>query len=129
MLADAEKNRLYTAYFGKLPLRVWLYSSPRKLRQAWPTLVYMPFTAFMDSTQRYMASGGNMRAATDTFFVVAPHECPSVVGIMVGWKSYRDQWSEGCRIWRRFISNDFARRNMHMSSGMINGTGLFWRGP
>ena len=57
----------------------------------------MPFTAFMDPTQRYLASG-NIRAATDEFFAdVAPHEIAHQWwGHMVGWKSYHDQWmSEG----------------------------------
>jgi aminopeptidase N len=56
----------------------------------------MPFTAFMDRTQRYMAFG--IRAATANFFqYVAPHEIAHQWwGHMVGWKSYRDQWmSEG----------------------------------
>src|SRR5438094_8236888 len=58
----------------------------------------MPFTAFMDPTQRYMATGGNIRAATDDFFkYVAPHEVAHQWwGHTVGWTSYRDQWmSEG----------------------------------
>ena len=85
MLADAENaTRLYTAYFGKLPFsRLALTQQPAgNFGQAWPTLVYMPFTAFMDSTQRYMASGGNMRAATDDILQVcrAARDCPSVVG-------------------------------------------------
>jgi hypothetical protein len=101
MLADAQNaTRVYNAYFGKLPFtRLALTQQPApNFGQAWPTLVYMPFTAFMDSTQRYMATGGNIRAATDTFFkYVAPHEIAHQWwGHLVGWKSYRDQWmSEG----------------------------------
>jgi hypothetical protein len=99
MLVDAENaTRLYNAYFGKLPFnRLALTQQPAgNFGQAWPTLVYMPFTAFMDSTQRYMAFG--VRAATADFFrYVAPHEIAHQWwGHMVGWKSYRDQWmSEG----------------------------------
>lgn len=101
MLADAQNaTRLYNVYFGKLPFtRLALTQQPAgNFGQAWPTLVYMPFTAFMDPTQRYMASGGNIRAATADFFkYVAPHEIAHQWwGHMVGWKSYRDQWmSEG----------------------------------
>ena len=101
MLADAQNaTRLYNAYFGKLPFtRLALTQQPAgNFGQAWPTLVYMPFTAFMDSTQRYLATGGNIRFATNDFFeYVAPHEIAHQWwGHMVGWKSYHDQWmSEG----------------------------------
>ena len=101
MLVDAQNaTRLYNAYFGKLPFtRLALTQQPAgNFGQAWPTLVYMPFTAFMDTTQRYLASGGNLRFAADNFFqYVAPHEIAHQWwGHMVGWKSYRDQWmSEG----------------------------------
>ena len=101
ILADAQNStRIYNIYFGKLPFnRLALTQQPAgNFGQAWPTLVYMPFTAFMDPTQRYMASGGNVRAATDNFFrYVAPHEIAHQWwGHMVGWKSYHDQWmSEG----------------------------------
>jgi hypothetical protein len=99
MLADAENStRIYNAYFGKLPFdRLALTQQPAgNFGQAWPTLVYMPFTAFMDPTQRYLAGGS--RFATDNFFrYVAPHEIAHQWwGHMVGWKSYHDQWmSEG----------------------------------
>ncbi len=101
MLADAQNaTRLYDVYFGKLPFnRLALTQQPAaNFGQAWPTLVYMPFTAFMDQTQRYLATGGNIRAATDDFFeYVAPHEIAHQWwGHMVGWKTYHDQWmSEG----------------------------------
>jgi hypothetical protein len=101
MLADSENaTRLFSAYFGKLPFnRLALTQQPAgNFGQAWPTLVYMPFTAFMDSTQRYLATGGNVRFASDNFFrYVAPHEIAHQWwGHMVGWKSYHDQWmSEG----------------------------------
>lgn len=101
MLADAQNaTRLFNAYFGKLPFtRLALTQQPAgNFGQAWPTLVYMPFTAFMDPTQRYMATGGNIRFATNDFFeYVAPHEIAHQWwGHMVGWKSYHDQWmSEG----------------------------------
>ena len=100
MLADAENStRIYNAYFGKLPFdRLALTQQPAgNYGQAWPTLVYMPFTAFMDSTQRYLGTG-NLNFATNNFFrYVAPHEIAHQWwGHMVGWKSYHDQWmSEG----------------------------------
>jgi len=99
MFSDAENStRIYNAYFGKLPFdRLALTQQPAgNFGQAWPTLVYMPFTAFLDPTQRYLAGGSSF--ATNNFFrYVAPHEIAHQWwGHMVGWKSYHDQWmSEG----------------------------------
>ena len=101
MLAHTQNaTRVFDAYFGKLPYtRLALTQQPAgNFGQAWPTLIYMPFTAFLDSTQRYLGTGGNIRYATDDFFeYIAPHEIAHQWwGHMVGWKSYHDQWmSEG----------------------------------
>lgn len=91
--------RIFDAFFGKLPYtRIAMTQQPAgNFGQAWPTLIYMPFTAFLDPTQRWMASE-NSRYATDDFFkYVGPHEVAHQWwGHLVGWKSYRDQWmSEG----------------------------------
>ncbi|MFL6334671.1 MAG: carboxypeptidase regulatory-like domain-containing protein [Pyrinomonadaceae bacterium] len=91
--------RIYDAYFGKLPYtRIAMTEQPAgNFGQAWPTLIYMPYTAFLDATQRWMSSE-NIRYATDDFFkYVGPHELAHQWwGHLVGWKSYRDQWmSEG----------------------------------
>jgi hypothetical protein len=91
--------RIYDNFFGKLPYtRVAMTQQPAaNYGQAWPTLVYMPFTAFLDATQRWMASGNSRYAADDFFKYVGPHEIAHQWwGHLVGWKSYRDQWmSEG----------------------------------
>ena len=92
--------RIYDNFFGHLPYsRIAMTQQPASnYGQAWPTLVYMPFTAFLDSTQRWLASGFNARYASDDFFkYVGPHEVAHQWwGHLVGWKSYRDQWmSEG----------------------------------
>jgi aminopeptidase N len=74
----------------------------------------MPFTAFMDPTQRYMATGGNIRFATSNFFrYVAPHEIAHQWwGHMVGWKSYHDQWmSEGFAEFSASLFIQFAMRD------------------
>ena len=97
-LADAQNaTRIYNAYFGKLPYsRIAISQQPAGFfGQAWPTLVYMPYTAFLDSTIRtqLLGSGG-----TNTFFqYVGPHEVAHQWwGHVIGWESYRDQWmSEG----------------------------------
>jgi hypothetical protein len=98
-LADAQNaTRIYDLYFGKLPYtRVAMTQQPAGFfGQAWPTLVYMPFTAFLDATIRTQMLG--TRNGTNDFFTyVGPHELAHQWwGHVVGWTSYRDQWmSEG----------------------------------
>lgn len=99
ILTDAQNStRIYDAYFGKLPYtRIAMTQQPAGFfGQAWPTLIYMPYFAFMDSTQRYMLFGA--RGASDNFWkYVAPHEIAHQWwGHVIGWSSYHDQWmSEG----------------------------------
>ena len=100
VIADAENSvRIYNAFFGRLPYtRVAMTQQPAAgFGQAWPTLVYMPYTAFLDSTQRLMATNSVQSATGDFYEYVAPHEVAHQWwGHIVGWKSYRDQWmSEG----------------------------------
>jgi hypothetical protein len=98
-LADAQNaTRIYTAYFGKLPYtRLAMTQQPAaNFGQAWPTLVYMPYLAYVDTTQRNQLIG--TRGGTDTFWrYVAPHEVAHQWwGHIIGWDSYHDQWmSEG----------------------------------
>nr|NIM01431.1 hypothetical protein [Acidobacteriota bacterium]NIM62449.1 hypothetical protein [Acidobacteriota bacterium]NIO59880.1 hypothetical protein [Acidobacteriota bacterium]NIQ30962.1 hypothetical protein [Acidobacteriota bacterium]NIQ86043.1 hypothetical protein [Acidobacteriota bacterium] len=66
--------------------------------QSWPTLIYLPYTAFINATDR--AKLYDARAMQDaTMFVdsVGIHEMAHQWwGNLVGWESYRDQWlSEG----------------------------------
>lgn len=98
-LADAQNaTRIYNAYFGKLPYtRIAMTQQPApNFGQAWPTLVYMPYLAYLDTTQRAQLLG--TRGGTDTFWrYVGPHEVAHQWwGHVIGWDSYRDQWmSEG----------------------------------
>lgn len=98
-LAEAQNSaRLYNAFFGKTPYsRIAMTQQPAGFfGQAWPTLVFMPYLAFIDSTQRSQLLGS--RGGTDTFWkYVAPHEIAHQWwGHTIGWTSYRDQWmSEG----------------------------------
>jgi hypothetical protein len=98
-LADAQNaTRIYNAYFGKLPYtRIAMTQQPAaNFGQAWPTLVYMPYLAYLDTTQRAQLLG--TRGGTDTFWrYVGPHEVAHQWwGHIIGWDSYRDQWmSEG----------------------------------
>lgn len=98
-LADAQNaTRIYNAFFGKLPYgRIAMSQQPAGFfGQAWPTLVYMPYLAYIDTTQRNQLLG--IRMATSTFWrYVAPHEISHQWwGHIIGWDSYHDQWmSEG----------------------------------
>ncbi|MEA2173599.1 MAG: hypothetical protein QOD00_1191, partial [Blastocatellia bacterium] len=98
-LADAQNaTRVYNVFFGKLPYtRLAMTQQPAGFfGQAWPTLIFMPYTAFIDTTQRVQLLG--MRGGTDTFWrYVGPHEIAHQWwGHIIGWTGYRDQWmSEG----------------------------------
>jgi hypothetical protein len=98
-IGDAENaTRIYNAYFGKLPYtRIAMTQQPAGFfGQAWPTLVFMPYIAFLDSTQRTQLLGA--RGGTDNFWrYVEPHEISHQWwGHIIGWDSYHDQWmSEG----------------------------------
>lgn len=98
-LADAQNSmRIYNIYFGKLPFsRIAMTQQPAGFfGQAWPTLVYMPYLAFIDTTQRSQLLGS--QGGTDNFWrYVAPHEIAHQWwGHIIGWDSYHDQWmSEG----------------------------------
>lgn len=98
-IADAQNaTRIYNRYFGKLPYtRIAMTQQPAGFfGQAWPTLIFMPYTAFLDSTQRTQLFG--VQGGNDTFWrYVAPHEIAHQWwGHIIGWDSYHDQWmSEG----------------------------------
>ncbi len=98
-LADTQNAmRIYNAYFGNLPYtRLAMTQQPFAFfGQSWPTLVYMPYTAFISSTDRVKLFGSKF--GTDTFWeYVGPHEVAHQWwGHIIGWSSYRDQWmSEG----------------------------------
>lgn len=114
-LADAQNaTRIYNMYFGKLPYtRLAITQQPAGFfGQAWPTLVYMPYLAFIDATQRTQLLG--TRGGTDTFWrYVAPHEVAHQWwGHVIGWDSYRDQWmSEGFAEFSASLYVQFIRGN------------------
>ncbi len=99
-IIDAENAiRLYTQYFGNAPYgRIAITQQPEfSFGQSWPTLVYLPVSAFLDSTQRWMLMGQHAFRFADFIQEVTPHEVAHQWwGHMVGWASYHDQWlSEG----------------------------------
>jgi len=114
-LADAQNaSRIYNLYFGKLPYgRIAMTQQPAaNFGQAWPTLVFMPYMAFIDTTQRAQLLG--TRGGTDNFWhYVAPHEIAHQWwGHIVGWDSYHDQWmSEGFAEFSASLYVQFIRGN------------------
>ncbi len=115
-LADAQNaTRIYTAFFGKLPYtRLAMSQQPAAgFGQAWPTLVFMPYTAFMDTTQRTQIMGAS--GGTNNFWrYVAPHEISHQWwGHVIGWDSYHDQWmSEGFAEFSASLYVQFVRKDM-----------------
>ncbi len=63
--------------------------------QSWPTLVYLPYLAFVDGTTRHMMGFGS--DLSDFVDQVGAHEVAHQWwGHKVGWRSYHDAWlSEG----------------------------------
>jgi hypothetical protein len=114
-LADAENaTRIYNAFFGKLPYtRIAMTQQPAgNFGQAWPTLIFMPFIAFIDTTQRAQMLG--VRGGTDNFWrYVAPHEIAHQWwGHIIGWDSYHDQWmSEGFAEFSASLYVQYVRRD------------------
>jgi hypothetical protein len=99
-MADAQNAiRVFSQYFGEVPYgRIAITQQPEfNFGQSWPTLVYLPISAFFDSTQRWMMMGGSAFRFADFIQEVTPHEVAHQWwGHMVGWASFHDQWlSEG----------------------------------
>ena len=99
-LVDATNSiRLYQTYFGPAPYgRIAITQQPAfNFGQSWPTLVYLPVSAFLDATQRWSLLGGNTFRFSEFIQEVTPHEIAHQWwGHMVGWASFHDQWlSEG----------------------------------
>jgi hypothetical protein len=91
--------QLCTFYFGKSPYEeIYVTEQPNfNFGQSWPNLVYLPISAYTDSTQRWMMFGQINSKVTGFVQEVTPHEVAHQWwGHAVGWASYHDQWlSEG----------------------------------
>jgi carboxypeptidase family protein/peptidase M1-like protein len=90
---------LCTLYFGRAPYEnVYITEQPNfNFGQSWPNLVYLPISAYIDSTQRWLLFGTIDTKFTGFVREVTPHEVAHQwFGHAVGWASYHDQWlSEG----------------------------------
>jgi hypothetical protein len=118
VMVEAQNSvRLYNAYFGRLPYkRIAMTQQPAGFfGQAWTTLIFMPFVAYIPQTQRVQMFG--VRGGTSDFWnEVGPHEVAHQWwGHIVGWTSYRDQWmSEGfselsSSIYVQFVEKDIDK--------------------
>lgn len=91
--------QLCSYYFGKIPYdEIHITEQPNfNFGQSWPNLIYLPISAYTDSTQRWMLFGSIDSKFTGFVQEVTPHEVAHQWwGHAVGWASYHDQWlSEG----------------------------------
>jgi hypothetical protein len=91
--------QLCSFYFGKIPYdEIHITEQPDfNFGQSWPNLIYLPISAYTDSTQRWMLFGSINDKFTGFVQEVTPHEVAHQWwGHAVTWASYHDQWlSEG----------------------------------
>ncbi|MCI0626868.1 MAG: hypothetical protein L0387_35350 [Acidobacteria bacterium] len=100
----------YSTIFGPLPYgRIAMTQQPFvNFGQAWPMLVYMPMSAYFDSTHRHQLGMGEGRSVNFFKYVAAHEVAHQWWGHIIGWKSYRDQWmSEG---FAEFSASLFAQQ-------------------
>jgi hypothetical protein len=86
--------RIYTTYFGALPQSHVAITQQAQwsFGQSWPSLIFLPYMAFLDGTQR-QALG--LIQASDFVNRVGFHEfAHQWWGHLVGAATYRDQWLE-----------------------------------
>lgn len=99
MIQAQNAVRVFQMYFGALPYgRVAITQQPDfNFGQSWPSLVFLPVSAFLDSTERWQLLGQSAFKFSNFIEEVTPHEVAHQWwGHMVGWASYHDQWlSEG----------------------------------
>jgi hypothetical protein len=99
MVEASNAIRCYNIWFGETPFhRLAITQQPEfNFGQSWPTLVYLPVSAFLDATQRWSLMGESAFKFAGFIQEVTPHEVAHQWwGHTVGWASYRDQWlSEG----------------------------------
>ncbi len=91
--------QLCTLYFGRSPYdNVAITEQPDfYFGQSWPSLVYLPISAYIDSTLRWLLFGQIDTQFSGFVQEVTPHEVAyQWFGHAVGWASYHDLWlSEG----------------------------------
>ncbi|HEX4962909.1 MAG TPA: M1 family aminopeptidase [Thermoanaerobaculia bacterium] len=86
--------RIFTTYFGPLPQTHVAITQQAQwsFGQSWPSLIFLPYMAFLTSTQRAALS---LTSATDFINQVGFHEfAHQWWGHLVGAATYRDEWLE-----------------------------------
>jgi len=95
----ANALNVFTAYFGPLPSAVMSISQQpaSNFGQSWPTLVFMPYTSFLDSTTRHQLQLDDQARSRQFFDEVGAHEISHQWwGHLVSPRDYHDAWlSEG----------------------------------
>jgi hypothetical protein len=87
--------QLCSLYFGKMPYdEIHITEQPSFFfGQSWPNLIYLPISAYTDSTQRFLLFGQNSTWLSAYIQEVVPHEVAGQWwGHAVSWASYHDQW-------------------------------------
>ncbi len=96
LVDGANMARVGSVYFGELPQAhvAITQQSQWNFGQSWPSLIFMPYTAFMSSTHRVqLAKLGGRYVSDERFERIGYHELAHQWwGHLVGWESYRDQW-------------------------------------
>lgn len=114
VLVEAQNaTRIYQGFFGKMPYkRIAMTQQPASnFGQAWPTLVFMPYTAFFGESHRVQLFGKGGR--DDFWREVAAHEVAHQWwGHTLGWTSYHDQWmSEGFSVFSASLFIQFVKKD------------------
>lgn len=96
-LADGINTaRTATVFFGAIPTKQVAITQQSQwfFGQSWPSLIYMPYVAFLNGTTRHVLGLTGTQEFVDN---VGPHELAHQWwGHHVGFRSYRDEWlSEG----------------------------------
>jgi len=90
--------RIFEKWFGKAPYgRIAITQQPEfNFGQSWPGLVYLPMSAYLDATQRWMLMGISNPMTAFIQEVTAHEVSHQWWGHVVGWATFHDQWlSEG----------------------------------
>ncbi len=120
VLGEAQNStRIYDAYFGRLPFnRIALTQQPNTFfGQAWASLIYMPYLAFVGESQRKQLLGSFVGSNSFWRQVTAHEVAHQWWGHSVGWSSYHDQWmSEGfaelsTSLYIQFVKKDLDQFN------------------
>ena len=94
-MADGLNSaRLFTTWFGPLPETTVAITQQSNwfFGQSWPSLIFLPYLAFLDGTQRQRLG---LTQAKDFVDQVGYHEfAHQWWGHLVGAATYRDEWLE-----------------------------------